>query len=132
MKTRTALLIAGLALAGVACTAPAPDTLGVKSFDGKVTATTVAPAKTEVEPVAAPSTCDVVREAVLTGNQSDINAAMEALQADTTADATAREYAQTYLSDLTKDYSWAGGDAEKIRKSSLDSDVSLIRMSCSF
>ena len=128
MKIRTAFLLAALAFAGFACTVPEKETLGVDSFEqsGQVTE----PATDDTP--ASPTTCDVVREAVLTGSQADINAAMAALKADTTADATAREYADTYLQDLEKDYSWAGADADDLRTSSLESDVSLIRMSCSF
>lgn len=71
------------------------------------------------EPAAeAPSSCDVVREALLTGAQAEIDAAMAALQADREADATAREYADYYLH---RD----AGDAQ-LR----EMDVSLIRMSC--
>jgi hypothetical protein len=130
MKTKIILALAALTLVGVACTAPEADTLNVKSFDGATTEETI-PA-TNPEPVAAPSTCDVAREAFLTGNAADIKTALEAMIADTTADATAREYAQTYLSELTDDYSWAGDDAETMRKSSLESSVSLIRMSCAY
>jgi hypothetical protein len=43
------------------------------------------------------SSCDVVREALLTGTQAEVDAAMRALKADATADATAREYADEYL-----------------------------------
>ena len=50
----------------------------------------------EPEP-AAPSTCDVAREAFLTGSDEEIEAALAALVADTTADASAREAAQSYL-----------------------------------
>jgi hypothetical protein len=126
MKIRIALALAALALVGVACATPEPDTLGVKSFDGATTEETSA-----ATAPATPSTCDVAREAFLTGSPADIKIAMQGLIADTTADATAREYAQTYLDELTKDFSWAGSDAETQRQSALDMDVSLIRMSCS-
>ena len=43
------------------------------------------------------STCDVAREAFLTGSEAEIEAALAALVADTTADAAAREAAQSYL-----------------------------------
>lgn len=52
----------------------------------------------EPEPAAA-STCDVAREAFLTGTDEEIEAALEALVADTTADASAREAAQSYLEE---------------------------------
>ena len=48
---------------------------------------------------AAASTCDVAREAFLTGSDEEIEAALVALVADTTADATAREAAQSYLEE---------------------------------
>lgn len=93
MKIRIALTLAALALVGVACTVPEsePDTLGVSSFDGATTEETSA-----TTTPAAPSTCDVAREALLTGSPADITAAMLALKADTTADAVAREYADYY------------------------------------
>ena len=43
------------------------------------------------------STCDAAREAFLSGTDDDIVAALEALQADRTAPAEAREYADYYL-----------------------------------
>lgn len=111
------LAAAALVLAGVACTVPEakPDTLGVESFekqDGAVEAPTTTAA-------AAPSTCDVAREALLTGTPEEITAAMLALKADTTADATAREYADYYTG---RD----AGDADM-----QEMDAGLIRMSCS-
>jgi hypothetical protein len=48
---------------------------------------------------AAASTCDVAREAFLTGTEAEIEAALEALVADRDADATAREAAQSYLEE---------------------------------
>ena len=48
-------------------------------------------------PAAVASTCDVAREAFLTGSEAEIEAALAALVADTTADAAAREAAQSYL-----------------------------------
>ena len=57
-----------------------------------------APVEPEPEP-AAPSTCDVAREAFLTGTEEEIEAALAALVADTTADAAAREAAQSYLEE---------------------------------
>jgi hypothetical protein len=53
----------------------------------------------EPEPAAPGSTCDVAREAFLTGTEAEIEAALAALVADTTADATAREAAQSYLEE---------------------------------
>lgn len=67
----------------------------------------------------AASSCDNVREALLTGTQADIDSAMAALQADRAADATAREYADYYLH--------RDADQPDLR----EMDVNLIRMSCS-
>lgn len=120
MKTRIVLVLAALTMFGVACTTTEPDTLGVKSFDGAVTDT--APPATP-EPAAAPkptdtpSTCDVVREALLTGSPSDIKTAMTGLKADTTADATAREYAANYLTETNS--------------SLQEMNVTVLRMYCS-
>ena len=99
MKLRIALTLAALTLLGVACTAPEPDTLGVKSFEGATTDDTTPVAATPTTEAPAASTCDVAREALLTGTQADKDAAMAALVADTTADATARESAQKYLTE---------------------------------
>ena len=80
------------------------------------------PAPTSAQPAAAPastpSTCDIAREATLTGTPSDVIAAMAALVADKTAPATAREYAQYY----------SGRDAGNKQMQTMD--VELIRMSC--
>lgn len=89
--------------AHVEAPAPAPRAL--------VTTTTAV----EVEKI---SSCDIVREALLTGGPADIERAMAALQADTTADATAREYADNYLH---RDV-----DTASLRSM----DVSLVRMAC--
>lgn len=43
------------------------------------------------------STCDAARESFLTGSPAEIKAALQALVGDTTADGTAREYAQYYM-----------------------------------
>jgi len=83
--------------------------------------TTTAPAPTTTTTTKV-NTCDNVREALLTGTQSQIDAAMAALQADKSADATAREYADYYLHR-----DGAGSDTKDLR----DMDVSLIRTSCS-
>ena len=67
----------------------------------------------------APSTCDLAREAILTGTPADITKAMNALVADKTANATAREYARYYTG------------RDKDNKQFREMDVSLIQMSCS-
>lgn len=80
------LVIAGLVITGSACTATA-EPLPQKGQE-------IVP-----EPSKAASTCDVVREALLTGTEAEKTEAMQALVADKTADATAREYAQYWLTD---------------------------------
>lgn len=91
--------------AAPATTAPAP-----------TTTTAPAPTTTTTEKV---DTCANVREALLTGTQAQIDTAMAALQADKSADDTAREYADYYL------HRDAG------QKDLRDMDVSLIREACS-
>lgn len=65
------------------------------------------------------STCDVAREAFLTGTQAEIDAAMTALKNDRTADATAREYADYYM------------NRDKTNPELREMDKGLIQMSCS-
>jgi phosphate-selective porin len=64
------------------------------------------------------STCDKAREASLTGTHAQLVAALKALQADKTANRTAREYAQYYV---TRDV----GNAQQQQV-----DISLIQMGC--
>jgi hypothetical protein len=82
-----------------------------------------APVAADPAPVAAPapvaSTCDVAREAILTGTPDSITAAMAALIADKTAPAIAREYAQYYT----------GRDAGDKQMQTMDGG--LIQSSCS-
>lgn len=68
------------------------------------------------------SSCEQTREALLTGSQAAINTAMSRLIADTSADGTAREYADYYLH---RDAPPAYGS-----KDLRGMDISLIRMSC--
>lgn len=123
MKKFTLVLL-GLGLAATAaCTAaPEKDALpkGSDQFptEQKGTVETTATTAAPVAPKAA-STCDVVREALLTGTQAEINASMKALVADKAADATAREYADYYL------------NRDKTEPSMREMDTGLIRMSCS-
>ncbi|MCA1846034.1 MAG: hypothetical protein LC792_23150, partial [Actinobacteria bacterium] len=83
-----------------ATTAAAPATTAPKAAPTTVTTakptttTTVKATTTTTEKL---DTCAAVREALLTGTQAQINGALAALQADKTADATAREYADYYL-----------------------------------
>lgn len=128
-KLALAIIIAGLVI--TAGCATKNDALPAGSDKFPTTATTVAAGvvttvtttkastTTTTEAVAAASTCDVTREALLTGSQAEINASMKALMADKTADATAREYADYYL------------NRDKADPSLREMDVSLIRMSCS-
>jgi len=79
----------------------------------------VAPAPVAEAPAAdAASTCDVVREALLTGSPAKITSSMKALIADKTAPATAREYARYYTV------------RDKGQPSLQSMDESLITMSC--
>jgi hypothetical protein len=111
--------------ASTATTAAAPTTVTTAKA---TTTTTVKPTTTTTVKATTTTTekldtCAAVREALLTGTQAQINAAMAALQADKTADATAREYADYYLH---RDAPPAYGS-----KDLRDMDVSLIRMACS-
>jgi hypothetical protein len=116
----------------VALTLPITAACGMESTQkpipqaGEITETTVpAPASIEVPTTAKPvvkaakvSTCDQVREALLTGTPAQIDVAMRALKADTTADGTAREYADYYLG------------RDRTNPEMQEMDISLIRMSC--
>lgn len=86
MSVRAVLLVA-LAFLGTACT---PFTEGLQGRDWPATS-----ADTVAE--RAPTTCDVVWEALLTGSRADVDTAMRALVADTTAPLEARERAQREL-----------------------------------
>lgn len=81
------------------------------------TPTAEAPAATEAAP-AAVTTCDAAKEALLTGSPTSIDAAMRALKADKTADATAREYADYYTG------------RDKDNKDLKEMDKGLINMAC--
>lgn len=111
-------IIALMTAAGIAVLAGCgvePEPLPQGSDQFPTESTIVQTAKTETA-----SSCDVVREALLTGTQSDINAAMRQLQADKSADATARENASDYLEA-------DGPYADTTR----DMSVTIIRMYCS-
>lgn len=119
-KLALALLAVGLAVTA-GCTAATKDALpeGSDKFPTSTTVAggTVQTPTTEAAPAA--STCDVTREALLTGTQAEINASMKALMADKTADATAREYADYYI------------NRDKAAPEMQKMDISLIRMACS-
>jgi hypothetical protein len=100
-----------------ACGVSSDDPLGVESLPSGDSAPADAEPADPPAPAAAASTCDVAREAFLTGTPEQIEAAMRALIADRTADATAREYAQKYLEEDNADLK--------------DMNKSLIQMSCS-
>lgn len=111
------IMAAGIAvLAGCAVEAD-PLPVGADQFP---TESTITLAGRTNEPKETASSCDVVREALLTGTQADINAAMRQLQTDKSADATAREYAADYL-----DADGAYADTAR------DLSVTLIRLYCS-
>lgn len=108
------LALTALAILTTACTASTGGTPIPQS--GKVTDTTAA---TSGKVAAKASTCDDAREALLTGSAAQIQAALAALKADTTADGTAREYADYYL------------NRDRADASMRSMDVGLIRMACS-
>jgi uncharacterized protein YkwD len=120
---RTMRGIAGAAMLALALTACGSAQQPLPQAPPDTSTSQEAPSETSSEAEATPdkttaTTCDVAREAILTGTKAQIKAAMKKLQADKTADATAREYAQNYL---VRD---AGQpDLQKM-------DIDLIRMSC--
>jgi uncharacterized protein YkwD len=115
--TASAMLALGLAACG-ATSQPLPQA-SPPSSSSSVAAPTPEDTPTEDAPAATvATTCDVAREAFLTGSKAQIKAAMKKLQADKTADATAREYARYYL---VRD----AGEPDM-----QEMDVSLIQMSC--
>jgi hypothetical protein len=61
------------------------------------------------------STCDRAREALLTGDAKSIEGALRALVRDRSADATAREYAQNYLTQDARDPVMRSADKDMIR-----------------
>lgn len=116
----------GLALALSACGASTtPDGADPNALPQAETTSapaTSAPATTPAEttePASKVSTCDVVREAFLTGSPAEITKALKALKADKTADATAREYADYYL------------NRDKGQPDLQEMDKTLIQTSCS-
>lgn len=77
--------VAGLALTACGAASPLP-----QSTDPVAVAV-------EGNDTSSASTCDVVREAFLTGTVKEQTAALKKLKADKSADATAREYAGYWL-----------------------------------
>lgn len=84
-----------------------------------ITQTMTEAAGSGADPVMPGSTCDDVREAILTGAQSGITSAMNKLVADRSADTTAREYARYYLG------------RDKSDKDMRELDIGLIQSACS-
>jgi hypothetical protein len=125
-KTATLAILAAALMFTAACTATETNDALPSGSDQFPTSTTVAsgavktaPTVPTTEPAPAASTCDVTREALLTGTQAEISASLKALMADKTADATAREYADYYL------------NRDKTSPDMREMDIGLIRMSCS-
>lgn len=112
MNRLTTLALSALLATGIACTA-APSSDPLPPGSDKL------PTETTAKPKPAASTCDVAREAFLTGTPSDIESALTALRADKSADATAREYADYYLN--------RDADSPDLR----EMDKGLIQMYCS-
>lgn len=75
--------VAGLALTACGAASPLPQSTDPVTVEGNDTS--------------GASTCDVVREAFLTGTVKEQTAALKKLKADKSADATAREYAGYWL-----------------------------------
>jgi len=124
-KLAFGFLAAGFAVTA-ACSASTAKPIPQSGKIDQTTATTSSPTPTTKAEVTTTtvtttkvSSCDAVREALLTGTQAQINAAMGLLQVDRAADATAREYADYYLHRDATDPSMR------------TADVGLIRMSCS-
>lgn len=117
MKKTTAILAALLFTLLSACSASVDTSSkdALPQADSGTSATTKA-AKKASTPKA--NTCDVAREAILTGTPKQIAAALKKLQADKTADATAREYARYYLV------------RDKGDKDMQEMDISLIQTAC--
>lgn len=83
------------------------------------TPTTALAVEEETPTTDATSSCDVVREALLTGTTAQIATSLQALKVDKTADATAREYADYYL------------NRDKTQPDLRSMDITLIRSACS-
>lgn len=123
-RTLIGTTLAGLVLGLVACGStahPLPQgtvaTSVAQATSSKASAAKpVAPAAKSTKPSAMVSTCDAVREAMLTGSPYQILVAMKALQADKSADATAREAAADYAAAVD----------EQLKKMEAD----LVRMAC--
>lgn len=117
------LKIAVVAVAALSLSACGSTSTPIPQGTAAAPAATQAPAAepapaAPVEP-AAVSTCDVAKEAFLTGSPAGIDAALRALKIDKTADATAREYADYYI------------NRDKDSKDLKEMDKGLINMSCS-
>lgn len=123
MKLTALAAVAVLALAGCGSgsgtgSAPLPQAPPTSAAVQAPVATEAPPVAEAPAPKPAASTCDKVREAILTGTPAGITKAMKALVADKAAPATAREYARYYTV------------RDKDSKDLREMDVSLIQMSC--
>lgn len=103
----------GMAAGGQSTGSPAATTTVTKTV--KAPAPKAAAAKEETESDV--STCDAVREALLTGTKAEIKQAMKDLVADKSADANAREAARDYLNRTDPDLK--------------ESAASLVQLGCS-
>ena len=120
MKLTALAAVAVLALAGCSTgTGSAPLPQAPPASDTAPVATEVPPVTEAPAPAPVASTCDVVREALLTGTPAKVTASMKALIADKSAPATAREYARYYTI------------RDKGNKDLQTMDESLITMACS-
>jgi len=108
---RAITLLAAILLTG--CSIPA-----APIPQGTVTMQSTSDTPVSDAPAIAVSSCDSVREAFLTGSDSQIIKALKILKVDKKADGTAREYADYYL------------NRDKGDKQLRESDKMLIRMSC--
>lgn len=120
MKRLISAFVVGVAIFVLsACATATPLPPGSDSFPTEAAASAAVPAAKAKAPAAPKaSTCDVVKEAFLTGTPAEITASLKALVKDKTADATAREYAQYYVG------------RDKGNKQMQEMDISLIQMSC--
>jgi hypothetical protein len=118
---KAVLSLVALGLMTAACTAATTDDALPKGSDQFPTeqAGSVASTPTTAPAAKTASSCDVVREAFLTGTPAELEASLKALVADKTADATAREYADYWL------------NRDKGDTQMQEMDEGLIKMACS-
>lgn len=120
MKKITLVMLGlGLAVTGACTAADTQDALpkGSDKFPTEQKGAVETTAPTTAAKTA--NTCDVAREAFLTGTASELEASLKALVADKAADATAREYADYWL------------NRDKGEPKMQEMDEGLIKMACS-